>query len=277
MSWEDVVFRLNQSFVFISHHYTFSCLLALIILSFDYFGKVDFVKPILDRATAPIMQTVDQSLQKSNQLYLIFCKAAQLYQDNQALRKQELVSAHQLKSYGILQKEHQTLLTLLRHTQHLTHHTVSVVRPFKVNRSKNCSEYLVCNADIHHLIKVGQIVVSAQGVVGKVIQTGPKTSKILCVNDARSSVPIETVHGVRGILMGQGPLRPLKLAFVTKTDDVQMGETLMTSGLGGYYPKGYPIARVTAVLENSINSYLTIHATPIATLDENQYLLILKC
>ena len=117
----------------------------------------------------------------------------------------------------------------------------------------------------------GTPVTSWQGVVGRVLKAGPGTSVVLLLTDTGSRVSVLTSEGrVQGILAGGGAGQPLELRFVRQNAPVRVGEVLVTSGVDSVYPKGIPVARVTAVSRGgssrSGSSLLEIQAEPLADL-----------
>lgn len=115
----------------------------------------------------------------------------------------------------------------------------------------------------------GTPVTSWQGVVGRVLKAGPGTSVVLLLTDTGSRVSVLTSEGrVQGILAGGGPGHPLELRFVRQNAPVRVGEMLVTSGVDSVYPKGIPVARITAVSRGgssrSGSSLLEIQAEPLA-------------
>ena len=114
----------------------------------------------------------------------------------------------------------------------------------------------------------GTPVTSWQGVVGRVLKAGPGTSVVLLLTDTGSRVSVLTSEGrVQGILAGGGPGHPLEMLFVRQNAPVRVGELLITSGVDSVYPKGIPVARVTAVSRGgssrSGSSLLEIQAEPL--------------
>lgn len=115
----------------------------------------------------------------------------------------------------------------------------------------------------------GTPVISWEGVVGRVLKAGPTTSVALLLTDTGSRVSVLTSEGrVQGILAGGGPGLPLELRFVRQNAPVRVGELLVTSGVDSSYPKGIPVARVTAISTGGTSrsgaSVLEIQAEPLA-------------
>lgn len=127
----------------------------------------------------------------------------------------------------------------------------------------------------------GTPVTSWQGLVGRVLKAGPSTSTVLLLTDTGSRVSVITSEGrIHGILAGGGPGLPLELRFVKQNSPVQIGELLVTSGVDASYPKGIPVARVTAIstgaASRSGNSVLEIQAEPLVDFHQLEEVLLLQ-
>ena len=122
----------------------------------------------------------------------------------------------------------------------------------------------------------GTPVSSWAGLVGRVLKAGPSTSVALLVTDAGSRVAVISSEGrVQGILAGGGPGAPLEMRFVRLNARVDVGEILVTSGVDSAYPKGIPVARVTAVSAGS-SSMQEIRAVPLVDFAALEEVLLLE-
>ena len=120
-------------------------------------------------------------------------------------------------------------------------------------------------------------VVSLDGVVGRVLNTGATVSSILLLTDSNSRIAvIGDLNRSPGMLSGQGYGEPLLLRFVNLNAVIDAGEMLLSSGLSGIYPKGLPVARVTKVQRSDISLFLTIQAEPLVDMAGLEELLLLK-
>lgn len=127
----------------------------------------------------------------------------------------------------------------------------------------------------------GTPVTSWRGVVGRILKAGPGTSAVLLLTDTGSRVSVLTSEGrVQGILAGGGPGQPLELRFVRQNAPVRVGEVLVTSGVDAAYPKGIPVARVTAVSREGASrsgaSLLEIQAEPLADFQHIEEVFLLQ-
>jgi rod shape-determining protein MreC len=115
----------------------------------------------------------------------------------------------------------------------------------------------------------GQALVDANGVIGQVIQTGLTTSQALLISDPSHALPVEVNrNGLRTIAKGTGELDRLDLPFLPNNADIEVGDLLVTSGLGGLFPAGYPVAVVTTVNRIPQEPFADVSAAPAASLDQ---------
>lgn len=115
----------------------------------------------------------------------------------------------------------------------------------------------------------GQAIVSADGVVGQVIKTGLTTAQAVLISDADHALPVEiNRNGLRTIAVGTGEIDRLDLPFLPNNADIRAGDLLVTSGLGGAFPAGYPVATVDAVTRIPQEPFANVTAKPAAALDQ---------
>ena len=107
-------------------------------------------------------------------------------------------------------------------------------------------------------------VLTPDGVVGRVLETGLAAAQVMLLTDPNAAV---AVIGQRdrsvGIVTGQGASQPLTVNYVKVNSPLGEGELLLTSGLAGIYPKGLPVARVTRIERSEISLFLTVEAEPL--------------
>jgi len=115
----------------------------------------------------------------------------------------------------------------------------------------------------------GQAIIDAVGVIGQVIETGLTTSQAMLISDPSHSLPVEVNrNGLRTIANGTGEFDRLDLPFITNNADIQPGDLLVTSGLGGAFPAGYPVAVVETVNRIPQDPFADVTAKPAAALDQ---------
>ena len=115
----------------------------------------------------------------------------------------------------------------------------------------------------------GQAIVDANGVVGQVIKTGLFTAQAVLISDPDHALPVEVNrNGLRTIAVGTGEFDRLDLPFLPNNSDIQTGDLLVTSGMGGAFPSGYPVAVVSSINRIPQQAFADVTATPSAALNQ---------
>ena len=113
-------------------------------------------------------------------------------------------------------------------------------------------------------------------MIEQVISVGENTSRVLLLTDVTHSIPVQVLRNdVRVIASGTGHSDELTLDNVPRSVDIEKGDLLVTSGLGGRFVEGYPVAVVQSVSRDGSNYFATVKAKPLAELDRLRYLLLL--
>ncbi len=122
----------------------------------------------------------------------------------------------------------------------------------------------------------GQPVVDSAGLVGQIISVSRYSSRVLLITDASHSVPVQVNrNGLRFIARGAGQPNRLTLDNVPNNTDIREGDLLVTSGLTGRFPEGYPVARVNRIVRNAGTPFASVEVLPIAQLDRSRNFLLL--
>ena len=134
---------------------------------------------------------------------------------------------------------------------------------------------LVLAAGSRQGVHVGQAVIDAGGLLGQVIEVNPMHSTVLLLTDPDHAVPVLVArNGVRLIAYGRGDR--LELHDVPLNRDVQVGDALVTSGLGGRFPPGFPVATIAALRPDESQAFLVGELAPAAQLDRGRDVLLLR-
>lgn len=137
------------------------------------------------------------------------------------------------------------------------------------------SKVVVINKGTQHGIKDHLAVVTDAGVIGQVIHAGPNTSKVLLIVDGRSAVDaLFQDNRISGVVVGMGE-NECQLKFVPNTADVKVGDSVLSSGLGGIFPKGLIIGKVSQVSKKKQGLFQEITLTPSSDLSRLEEVLVL--
>ena len=124
----------------------------------------------------------------------------------------------------------------------------------------------------------GQVVIDALGLVGLVTEVMVNSAQVRLLTDGDVAIPLMFERsGVRTMGIGQGGSNYiLKLPFLSRNSDINEGDLLVSSGLGGRYPEGYPVAIVASISESTAHSFLEVTAQPVVELDKLAHVLLLS-
>ena len=173
-----------------------------------------------------------------------------------------------------LQKENDDLRTLLGASPRLRE-TLILASIVSANIDRDQHTFVVGQGqrdNIHH----GQAVIDDLGVIGQVTEVMPLTSNITLITDPGHALPAQIErNGLRAVVQGTGLLDELRVPFLNLNSDIQEGDLLISSGLGGRFPAGYPVARVSNVRIIEDEAFIEVTAEPIAKLSKSTSVLIL--
>lgn len=121
-----------------------------------------------------------------------------------------------------------------------------------------------------------QAVLDDYGVVGQTIHVGPWSADVLMITDPESDLPVQIARtGLRTIAVGTGDPGALALPYLPANADIRVGDELVTSGLGGVFPAGYPVARITRIRHAAIQPMSQVLAKPLAHLQTDREVMLL--
>lgn len=196
-----------------------------------------------------------------------------LYRQNQALRQSLLIDSAKLQKYEALESENIRLHSLLDNSFKLGEQ-VLVAQLLSVTLAPY-EHLVVINKGSRFGVHTKQAVLDLGGVAGQVIYALPFNAQVMLITDPNHAIPVQiNRNGLRTIAVGSGNTSRLNLPFLPNNADVVVGDLLVTSGLGGVFPSGYPVAVVQEFTAQTGKSFATVYATPKAKLDQSRELLI---
>ena len=203
-----------------------------------------------------------------------FASRQVLLERNAALEHENLVLQRKVLQTATLMAENARLNELLNSTEMLED-GVLVAELLGVPPDPLRQEILLRRGSLHGVFE-GQPVLDANGLVGSVTEVSPETARVLLITDNTNAVPVQiNRNGVRGIAEGSGRPDELYIRNLVPTTDVHEGDLIVSSGLGGRYPKGYPVGEVTRIEYEGADSFLRVVLKPTAKLDRSTHFLLL--
>lgn len=223
---------------------------------------------------SPVYFIAEIPYQLNNWASQTFATRETLQTQNASLEQRVLELSHVSQRYLALFEENQRLRALLG------------------SRARAGSDALVAEivgvlpaADRHEVIidkgaSVGVVpglaVIDEHGLFGQIVEVAATTSRVLLITDLAHAVPVQVVrNNLRSIAAGGGNRDVLQLEHLADSADIRQGDVLVSSGLAGRFPAGYPVGRVNEVTRGTGESFATVLAQPSAQLDRSRYLLVL--
>ena len=248
-------------------------LLLLVIFVDTYTAFFKPVKSWLGNLALPFYWLTDAPNRVGEWIDLKTTGRAELEEKIRELETEQQVYQGRLLRMADLAAENVRLRQLLNATE-LLQDRVLVTELIGVSPDP-ASQVIVINRGQADGVFEGQAVLDANGLMGQVIDVQGNYSRVLLISDSSHALPVQVLrNGVRSIAEGLGDYGTLRLRYVSPTTDIQVGDKLVSSGLGGRYPVGYPVGEVTSINNNVSRAYMEVLVQPAAWLDRSRHLLL---
>lgn len=237
----------------------------------DYLARIRWG---LSTAIEPMYRIAAWPSQIARQISLAVTDREELTERNQQLSEQLLLAQARLNRLSVLRDENQRLQELLD-VQHSLGLGVQLAKIIDVDTDPS-RHRIVVNAGARQSVEVGEAVLDAHGVMGQVVEVLPNTSTVLLITDPTHALPVTVERtGMRVIAHGGAALDRLELPNVPISADIKVGDRLITSGLGGHFPAGFPVGEIRAISNDASGMFAVADARPSAALDRSGEVLIL--
>lgn len=198
---------------------------------------------------------------------------AELMEENHRLERELLISEYRLQRLATLESENDRLRRLLNSLEEESEREVRIAEILSVDLDNRQSR--IINRGAADGVYPGQPLLDAYGVFGQVTEVYPLSAKAMLITDPDHALHVRIERTQEGtIAYGAGDSGLLILPYITNTTDIVPGDRLVTSGLGGIYPRGRPVAEVIEVRPQPELQFATVMARPISALDRDQEVLL---
>ena len=194
-------------------------------------------------------------------------------QENVRLKQESLIHRGQLQRMSELAAENMRLRQLLNATE-LLMDSVLVTEVIGVSPSPQ-SHTVTIDRGRDDGVYVGQPILDADGLMGQIISVYGGHSVAMLITDSAHALPVQVLrNGVRSIAEGTSDYNLMHLRFVSPTAEIVEGDQLVSSGLGGRFPAGYPVGTVSNIEQNLGETFVDVEVNPSAQLDRSRHLLL---
>lgn len=253
----------------------FAVLAAIVLVIADSrLGTFVKIRTYMDTAVSPFYFLANGPRKVLDNVSETLATHKQLELENRALRQELLLKNTDLQLLGQFKQENNRLRELLGSP--LRQDEQKMVTQVMSSGTDPYSDQVVIDKGSNNGVYEGQPVISDRGVVGQVVAVSKLTSRVLLICDTSHALPIQVLRNdIRVIAAGSGCTDDLLLEHLPSNTDIRVGDVLVTSGLGGRFPEGYPVAVVSSVKVDNQRAYTVIQARPTADLQRLRYLLLL--
>ncbi len=241
--------------------------LSIVLMYFDHReNHLDTVHDAVGTAMYPLRVIVDAPARLWSWMAERTRSRDDLQRENDELREENRQTRVRLMRMSALEAENDRLRAMLE-ARRQVRDDVRVAEIMSVDANP-FRHTVVLDVGSSEGVYDSQAVIDTNGVVGQIIQVSPLSSEAILISDPGHALPVEVNRsGLRTIAYGTGDFGRLDLPGLTNNADIQEGDLLVTSGLGGAFPRGYPVAVVDTIIRIPQEPFADISATPTAALD----------
>ena len=246
-------------------------------MTFDHqFEAFRDVRAKVSMLTHPLMRLANAPKNILNDLEQEWSSHQTLMAENQRLTSRLVELEFRTQRYELLQAEMQRIRALLGATKKMPEKQVLVAELIGVDPAPY-SHVITIDRGSQDDVVVGQALVDEFGLMGQVIEVGWSTSRVLLITDTRHAIPVlNLTTGDRFIAAGTGRLDSLTLEQVPDTVVIEVGDLIVSSGLGERFPPGYPVGRVSSVSHESGKDFAEVIIRPHARLNKSRLVLLIQ-
>lgn len=254
----------------------FFLILSIVLMTLDHRqNHLEKVRSTLSLVVYPLQWLADVPRTPLKWASDSITPRSELEEELRHLRTQELLLKVQLQRMISLETENRRLRQLSQAAQRLTDEML-IAELMSVDLDP-FSRRIVINKGSSSDVYRGQPVLDAYGVMGQVIHTSLFSSHVMLISDPSHAVPVQfNRNSLRALALGTGSSEELNIPYIPNNADIKVGDELVTSGLGGRFPSGYPVGRITSIVIDLNEPYARVTAAPAAQMEHGREVLLIK-
>lgn len=203
-----------------------------------------------------------------------FTSKADVLAENESLKAELLIHKRKLQQMAPIYAENLRFKEMMNTVANLNER-VELVEIIGVSPDP-LTHRVIINKGEKDGVRVDQPLMDADGLMGQVVEVGPYSSQVLLLTDSTNALQVQVNRNeIRAVIEGLGDFYEMSLRHVELTADIQVDDLLVTSGFGGVFPFGLPVARVISVQHLPGQSFATIKARPLGKLNRGRHALLL--
>lgn len=250
--------------------------LAMIVMVVDHRGSyLERMRVLASAVVEPVYRVAALPSDVARAGRLAIATQSHLVDENRNLREALLLAQVRLNRMSALAAQNERLKKLLDVQKELGL-GVQLARLIDIDLDP-FRHRIVLDAGSVQSITVGQPVLDAQGIMGQIVEVLPNTSVAMLITDPTHAIPVTIERtGLRTICYGTGAIDRLQLPNIPISADIKVGDTLVTSGLGGRFPAGFPVGEILEISNDESGMFAAAIARPEAALARSGEVLLLQ-
>nr|VFK67305.1 MAG: rod shape-determining protein MreC [Candidatus Kentron sp. UNK]VFK72652.1 MAG: rod shape-determining protein MreC [Candidatus Kentron sp. UNK] len=238
-------------------------------------GYLDTTRVILSTIVSPLHYAVDTPIRIVYWASDHLTSHVSLMKKNARLRHKLFLNQTKLIKFSDLQAENARLRQLLGSAEKIDE-KVLITELLAVDLDPFRRRVLI-DKGTRDSVAIGHSLIDINGIMGQVIETMPFSSTVLLITDPSHALPVQVNrNGFRAVALGTGIQDALELSHVPTNADLDIGDILVTSGLGGRFPPGYPVGEITYIKRDIGQPFAKILVKPYAWLERNREALLVE-
>ncbi len=247
---------------------------SIALMTVDHrWHSLEFVRSTLSSVIYPLQYTIDLPIRLFYWADESLSSQQILLEKNREFEVRHLENRVQLQKLDIIEKENARLRKLLSAIPKTTERLlISEIINVDFDPYK---QLILLNKGSSSDVYQGQPIIDAMGIMGQVVHVGALSSTAMLITDASHAIPVQINRtGLRAIAYGSGKIDQLKLRYLPHNVDIEVGDLLITSGLGEIFPANFPVAIISKVERPAGEAFAHIEAKPHAQLDKSREVLL---
>lgn len=249
--------------------------LSVLLMIMDHEGQhLQKIRSTLGVLASPIPFVAALPARVSTAVSNFFASEQELKQDLEALREERLQLLARLQRLEVLEAENNRLRSMLGSAARVAARVLAAdlmevsLEPF--------TRKIVIARGTKDEVYVAQPVIDAHGIMGQITQVSNYISYATLITDPGHAIPVMVNrNGLRTIVFGTGDQDAVSVPYLTSASDIREGDLLISSGMGGVFPPGYPVAVVTRIANDPNEAFLEITAKPAAQINHSKQVLLI--
>jgi rod shape-determining protein MreC len=249
--------------------------LSVALMMLDHRGQhLEKIRAGLNTLAYPIQLVAAAPAYVGRHLADFFTTRGALRGDNEKLLAERQLLLARLQQFEALEQENQRLRQMLVSAAQVADKVIAA-ELVEVSAEPFTRKVVVAKGSRDGAY-VGQSVIDAHGIMGQITQVAGRVSRVTLITDAGHAIPVvNNRSSLRALVFGTGNPDTVKVPYLTANADIKEGDLLVSSGMGGTFPPGYPVAQVVKIINDPNEAFLSITAKPTAQLNHGKQVMLI--